>query len=53
MYNNVFGGFLSHGGTPSSHPFYFRIVQYKPSICLESLTWKAREFEAQSMSNLE
>ena len=26
------GGFLSHGGTPSSHPFQIGIFHYKPSI---------------------
>ena len=27
----TFGGFLSHGGTPSHHPFWIGIFPYKPS----------------------
>ena len=35
-----YGGFLSHGGTPSSHPFYFRLFHYKPSIWGYHHLWK-------------
>ena len=33
MYSPTYGGVLSHGGTPSYHPCYFRIFHCKPSSC--------------------
>ena len=33
-------GFLSHGGSPSYHPFKIRIFHYKPSILASPHFWK-------------
>ena len=35
-----YGGFLSHRGTPSSHPFLVGIFRYKPSILGYHHLWK-------------